>query len=114
MMRAGGKGAGARYQSLNLAYVVLLSSRYLASTSIAANLLPAFWFPPKMVKQGDNIIVYSNAGTVTQETNPDGTTNHFFHWGFPQTIWQDPAACVVVVDVNSWQTSIRPGPAPNQ
>ena len=99
---------------LDLAYVVVLRSRYLGPTNVSANSLPAFWFPPRQVRMGDSIILYTGAGPVTQEASGDGTTNYFYHWGFPQTIFHDPEACVVVVDVNSWQTSARAGATPNQ
>jgi len=91
--------------NLNIAYLVVLNSRYGTAATVFPGALAAYWFPGKMVMAGDNIILYSNAGPPTQEANPQGTSNHFYHWGFPKAIWADPASCVVVLDTNDWLAS---------
>jgi len=93
--------------NMNLSYLMLITSRYQSPTAITANLQQAFWFPPKDVKVGDNVIIFTGAGAVTEEKGPDGSTNHFYHWGLGKTILADPAACIVVVDISTWKTTPR-------
>jgi hypothetical protein len=66
---------------------------------------PAFWFPSRMVKQGETIIVYTGAGIEATHMGDAGVATHFFYWGMPQTIFNDPAACVVVMRLATWATS---------
>lgn len=98
--------------NFNLAYLIALNTRG-SGTAVDPGSLAAFWFPAKEVKHGDSIVLYSNIGEHTQEPAVDGTTNHFYHWGFPQTIWQDPAACVVVLDILDWQSTYPLAPTPS-
>ena len=63
-----------------------------------------FWFPETRVKRGDNIILYSKGGSPSSTANADGTTNHFFFWGLPNTIWDNPNERATVLEVASWLT----------
>jgi hypothetical protein len=96
----------------DVGYLVIFLTRYTKVDSVFAGTGAAFWFPAKQVKAGDSIILYSGSGTVSETKDPDGSTNHFFYWGMPNTIWQDPASTVVVFETQMWQTASRPGPTP--
>jgi hypothetical protein len=98
--------------ALNLSNVMVVSTRYGSVATVFPGGLPSYWFPAKIVKPGDNIVLYTNAGMPTEETVPGGVSNHFYHWGFGTPIWSDPAACVVVFDVVDWQASYPPVPTP--
>src|SRR5262249_22629399 len=98
--------------AVNLAFVVLLDTYYSQPTSVVPGGRRAFWFPGKDVRVGDNVVLYSGRGYSNEATNLDGTTNHFFYWGLPETIWGNPASAVVVLDVLDWQTSVYGLPTP--
>jgi hypothetical protein len=98
--------------ALNLSYLVVVSTRYGSLSTVFPGGVPSYWFPAKIVKPGDSIILYTNAGMHSEETGPGGVSNHFYHWGFGAPIWSDPAACVVVFDVVDWQASYPPIPTP--
>ena len=85
-------------------YATLLSAR-LAQDSVGAGLRSAYWFAPQQVKAGDHVVLYSGPGQDKFETRPDGRKNHFYHWGFKNTIWANPSSCAVLLEVGDWQTS---------
>src|SRR5437867_1188678 len=78
--------------NMNLGFAVVLDTQYLSPAAIAAGSHRAFWFPMKDVKGGDNVILYTGPGTSSETRNSDGSTNHFFYWGIPETIWGGPNA----------------------
>jgi len=84
-------------------YAALLSVRYL-NGRIAAAFRPAYWFGPRAVRAGDNIILYSGSGQDTSQVRPDGGTNHYYHWGLKNTVWNHSTSCAVLLELMNWQT----------
>ena len=90
-----------------LEYYVVLRSFTVpgqAFALVSAGTAPAFWFPSRPVKAGDNVVLYTGSGMMTSNVRPDGGTDHFFYWGMPQTLFHDPNACVVLTELNWWQS----------
>jgi len=89
----------------NLSYYVVLNTTYLDPGRVDAGAKGAYWFAPTPVKAGDTVVLCSRSGAQGQTKNADGTTNYFFFWGFPQPVWNSTGKCVVVMEMNTWQTS---------
>jgi hypothetical protein len=64
-----------------------------------------FWFTDCEVRPGDQVVLYTRPGVPTKERRTDGHTNHFFFWNKPNTLWQDPNGCAVLIEINQWETS---------
>jgi len=93
-------------EATNLMSHVILVSAYVGETQIANGALSSFWLPPIDVAPGDQVILYSRAGTyVPPPPSLPGFRTFFFYWGNPQTLWNTPSACAMVLDLASWQTS---------
>jgi hypothetical protein len=90
----------------NLAYFIVFDTTYTNPNSISNLQRHAFWFPSQLVKAGDNVVLITGPGTPTQRRDPSGVTNHFFHWGLSNTVWNNTGDCAVLFEVASWQTSI--------
>lgn len=68
-------------------YLVMLStvnsegSPYAGSHTI-------YWFPDGNVKSGDQVILYTKAGTSSKKALEQGATAHFFYWGLGAPVWR--------------------------
>jgi hypothetical protein len=94
---------------VSLAYFVVLKT-VIVGEGILSGSAAAFWFPSVSVNPGDQVILYTSAGSRSSQANPLGGTNHFFYWGLPNTLFNGPADAALVLAVQDWQTTPR-GPA---
>lgn len=63
--------------------------------------IDVFWFYPKEVKTGDEVVLYTKAGVDNSRINEDGHTVHFLFWGLDHPILQK-GECVVLSEVTDW------------
>ena len=66
--------------------------------------LDVFWFYPKNVKAGDEVVLYTKKGEDSSEIRKDGHTVHFFFWGLDKPIIKK-GDCIVLSEVNSWSVT---------
>ena len=94
-----------------LSFFAVLLSRYNGGRqTIMPGSLSSYWFPPGVAKPGDFVILYTGRGINTNEPKSTGVgMNHFFHWGHPQTIFNDPESCAVLAELATWGTSLPGG-----
>ena len=92
---------------INLAYYVAFASRWAPDNTIYRVPTHAFWFPSVIAKSGDHIVLYTCAGKDTSEPRPDGKTNHFFYWGLPTVLFNDPGVSLTIFEALSWATFAR-------
>ncbi|MEN2473586.1 hypothetical protein [Burkholderia sp. GS2Y] len=64
----------------------------------------AYWFPDKPLKAGDQVVLYSKAGTRSEKKLDDGSTVHFFYWGLSGTRWGDGKNMAVLVQGEDWHS----------
>jgi hypothetical protein len=86
-------------------YVIFDTIKMANGTAVDPVPRHVLWFTPYLVKAGDDIIVYSRAGTPSASAKSGGGRNHFFFWGLGKTIWGHKDACAVVLEINDWATS---------
>jgi hypothetical protein len=96
-------------QETNLSYYAVLLSRYISPAGVANGNLAAFWFPNQAVRPGDQVVLFSGPGTPSNRIETNGSTTYFFYWGLPNTVWNVPANCAVVIEASSWGTSPQGG-----
>lgn len=63
-----------------------------------------FWFYPKDVKAGDEVVLYTKEGTDSSEKKADGHTIHFFYWGLNSPIIVK-GDCIVLSEVEDWSVT---------
>jgi hypothetical protein len=63
-----------------------------------------FWFPPRDIKAGDWIVIYTCAGNMSSKVNEDGSNSYFYYWGIPKPVFNKPEDAVVLSEMSSWQT----------
>jgi hypothetical protein len=47
----------------------------------------SFWFPDKMVEEGDYVVLYTKKGSQKNKDRSDGKKTHFFYWDKMSPIW---------------------------
>jgi hypothetical protein len=65
---------------------------------------PCYWFGPKTIKAGENVVLYTRAGKENTETRPDGSVYHFFFRGLSAPLYKDSNARAVLLELNDWTT----------
>jgi hypothetical protein len=66
------------------------------------NIKYPFWFPDKLVKKGDLIVLYSGKGTDNFKINTDGTTSYFYYRGLDTSILIGNYI-TLIVEANNWK-----------
>lgn len=89
----------------DLSFYIVLHTNYITANSITSSHKHSFWFPPKKVKSGDYIILYTRNGNSTESKNADGSTNHFIYWGLNNSVYNSHEDCAVLFEVNTWKTT---------
>jgi hypothetical protein len=64
-----------------------------------------YWFSPRLVKQGDTVVLYSKGGTDSLIKNPDGSTTYFFYWGLTTAVFTSNDFGVVLAEAKFWDWS---------
>lgn len=63
-----------------------------------------FWFYPKIVTVGDEIVLYTKKGTDNIEERDDHTV-HFLYWGLEDSIIKE-GDCIVISEISDWSVHV--------
>ena len=63
-----------------------------------------FWFYPKNVTVGDEIVLYTKKGTDNIEERDDHTV-HFLYWGLEDSIIKE-GDCIVISEISDWSVHV--------
>lgn len=69
---------------------------------ITNDVLNAYWFPDKLVKAGDLIVLYTKSGVSSEKKNTNGSDAHFLYWGLSSPIWNTGTG-TVLVSIPEWK-----------
>lgn len=69
---------------------------------VYTNLNQPYWFPDKVVKKGDLVILYTKSGSSTFKENDGGNTSHFYYRGISTPVLTDNYFALVV-EANTWK-----------
>jgi len=65
--------------------------------SFSTSIRRQYWFPDKLVKKGDVVVLYTKVGKQSEKKNNDNSTSHFFYWGLSEPIWLENSQVVAVL-----------------
>ena len=74
---------------------------------ISNKLRHTYWFPDKVVKKGDLVILYTKEGKINEKINLSGNTSHFFYWNLKETVWNKDEDCAVLFSISEYETMER-------
>jgi hypothetical protein len=63
-----------------------------ASGHVAA----AYWFPDRVIKSGDFVVLYTKRGAASEKTGETGHTSYFFYWGHETPQWSSKFIAALV------------------
>ena len=86
----------------DLGYYQVADSTYHDDGTISNELRHIYWFPPKGVKSGDWIRLYTKNGTNDKTTATDGSTIHNFYWKLDRTVWNKGKDQAVLFELKTW------------
>jgi hypothetical protein len=96
---------------LDLAFFVVLDSLWVDSSKVQAGFRTGYWFPPRTIKKGEHVVLYTRSGTPNTEPHTDGATYHFVFRGQGNPIYTNTTATAVLMEINTW-VSTQPAPTP--
>lgn len=89
-------------EDCKLQYYMICDTTYTGDGKISNELRHTYWFPPKSVKKGDFIRLYTEDGKNNSLDNNGGSTTHNFYWNIGRPIWNDEKDRAVLFEINTW------------
>src|SRR2546423_187267 len=89
-------------------YVIFYATLAPDKQAIMLPPIDMIWLPNAPVKKDDLIIVYSKKGTYSTKINEDNSTSHFFYLNNDKPMLVSNMDCVVVGELDYWETIPRP------
>lgn len=90
-------------EPVDLGRYFLFKTTLLDDDHVSSRVESTYWFPDKIIKIGDLIIVYSKIGTESDKTNEDKTKSHFFYWDSERPLWSKKDDCPVLSRIGHWE-----------
>ena len=73
---------------------------------VTTNVSDSFWFPDRLVRVGDLVVVYTKSGfDRAKKIDGDGRA-HFFYWDREAPLWDDAAFGAVLLHVRDWVSNV--------
>lgn len=66
-----------------------------------------FWFPTKLVRAGDLVVLYSKTGEDKDRAQKGGGTVHFFYWQKERPQWAQRGLGPVLVHTPNWEVFLE-------
>jgi hypothetical protein len=82
---------------------VVADSTYTSDGKVSNKLRHTYWFPDKVVKKGDYVVLYTRSGTAGTGTTNMGAPLHRFYWDLQTAVWNDTGDSAVLLELNTWQ-----------
>jgi len=84
-------------------YTVLCTTS-MEPTTFSTAIKQIYWFPDKLVKKGDVVVLYTKGGKQSEKKNQDDSISHFFYWGLSEPVWLDNnKAVAVLAHLDDWE-----------
>src|SRR5438128_123403 len=87
---------------IDLSYYAVFDSHYVTDTGVSAYQHSCYWFGPKKIKAGENVVLYTRAGTASTENRIDGSTYHFLFRGLTNPLYTNPNSAPILFELNTW------------
>jgi hypothetical protein len=94
-------------QNVDLGHYCVLDTYYSGVAEVQAGERTVYWLSPKQVLVGQNVVLYTKAGTPSTETKNDGQTYHFVFRGRTAPLYSHAASAAVLMELDTWSTTTR-------
>lgn len=80
----------------------ILSRTKLKSTnSVSSQIKDPLWFPNKLMKADDIVVVYTKQGNNRDRENDDHSHSYFLYWGLDRAVWSNDSI-PILMEVSTW------------
>jgi hypothetical protein len=90
---------------VDVSFFLVLDSFHPQPHTVATEQKSCYWFPTRPAKAGENVVLYTRAGTPNTETHSNGQIYHFAFRGLQNPLYARPEASAVLVEIQSWNAS---------
>jgi len=89
-------------ERVDIGRYLLCDSTYNDDGTVSNKLRHTFWFPDKVIEEGDFVALYTKFGADSQHDNKAETTTHYFYWGLDRPIWNKSGDGAVLFELGTW------------
>ena len=90
------------FAQIDIGRYMLCDTTYTEDDTVSNKVRHTFWFPDKVIKEGDFVALYTKTGADREHSNKANTTTHCFYWGLDRTIWNKDGDAAVLFELESW------------
>jgi hypothetical protein len=87
---------------IDIGRYMICDTTYNEDDTVSNKLRHTFWFPDKVIEEGDFVALYTRAGEDREYSNKADTTTYCFYWGIDRTIWNKEGDAAVLFELGSW------------
>lgn len=91
-------------EDCNLKNYLVFDTTYTDDTHVSNEHRHAYWFPPKEVKKGDWVKLFSHSGSISSFKNQSGTTTYVYYWKLGNNVWNNNGDAAILFELNTWHT----------
>jgi len=89
---------------LELGTFIVFKTDKFDDNSFSGNPEELFWFPDKIIKKDDVVVLYTKDKEEIERLNPSGNKSHFFYWGHEKALFSNQDKIVVLIEAKNWST----------
>ncbi len=83
---------------------LILDTTYTTRGRASNKVRHPYWFPDKIVRKGDTVVLYTKRGENRTRINDNNTCSHFFYWELEHNIWNNNDDCAILLHVDDWSS----------
>lgn len=85
----------------DLGFYIVFRAR-IAGNGVSNRLEESFWFPDKVLKAGDVVVLYTGRGTESLKRMDDGSTMYFYFWNLEKPLWNEDDSVPLLTSLAGW------------
>jgi hypothetical protein len=83
-------------EDTDMGQYLVMDSTYNPDGTVSNKFRHIYWFPPKKVKKGDVVVLYTKPGNYSM-TKKGNNNIHYFHWNVENCVWNNDGDNAVVI-----------------
>lgn len=93
-------------EDCNLKHYMIIDTTYTGERTISNKMRHTFWFEPRELIKGDEIVLYTGED-IAKKTKINGGKNkrYTFYWGLGTAVWNNTGDAAVLFQISGWATT---------
>lgn len=85
----------------DIGFYVVFRTR-IVGHGVSNRLEESFWFPDRIMKVGEKVVLYTKVGTESTRIMGDGSNMYFYFWGLDKPLWGENDSVPLLMSVQAW------------